>query len=117
MSAADARVEAFLADQDKAQRDLLQAARALLDDGLPKATCTIKWNVPVWTGTRNVAALMPYPDRVHLTFFRGRQLPDPKGLLEGAGQEVRHVKLRAVRDLKDPAVKALVRAAWRLDQA
>lgn len=115
--AGSARVAAFIADQPKGQRDLLLACQALLDEGLPGATCAIKWGVPVWTGNANVAGLMPYPDRVNLALFRGARLADPRGLLQGTGKDMRHVRLAAVRDLKDPAVKALVRQAWRLDQA
>lgn len=96
---------------------MLAAARALLDEGFPGASCAIKWNVPVWTGARNVAALMAYPQHVNLQFFQGSRLPDPQRRLEGKGETMRHVKLPAARDVKDPAVKALVRNAWRLDQA
>jgi hypothetical protein len=111
------RVEAFIADQPKALQPILAAARALLDEGLPGATCSIKWNLPVWTGKGNVAALMVHAQHVNLQLFKGSGLPDPQGRLEGKGQAMRHVKLRAARDVKDPAVKALVRNAWRNDQA
>ena len=53
---------------------------------------------------------------MNLQFYRGTSLPDPDGLLEGTGKELRHVKLRHAKDARTPAVKALVRAAWRLDQ-
>lgn len=112
-----ARVDAFIADQPKALQPTLAAARALLDEGLPGASCSIKWNVPVWTGNRNVAALMVHPQHVNLQLFKGSSLPDPQRRLEGKGTAMRHVKLRAARDVKDPAIKALVRNAWRNDQA
>lgn len=113
----DARVAAFFDGQPAPLRGLMAATRRLLDDGLPKASCAIKWNVPVWTGRRNIASVMPHPDRVNLQFFQGALLPDPQRLLDGSGTAMRHVKLHSARDLKDPSVKALVRAAWRADQA
>jgi hypothetical protein len=116
-AAGDARVEAFLADQDKALRPILEGARGLLDQGLPDARCSLKWNVPVWTGAGNIAALMPHTAHVNLQFFQGNRLPDPRRLLEGKGAAMRHLKVHTARELKDPGVKALVRAAWRLDQA
>lgn len=111
------RVLAYIAQQPLAVRPILEAGRALLDDGLPGATCSIKWGVPVWTGARNVAALMAYPEHVNLQFFQGASLADPEGLLEGTGTAMRHAKLRAAREVRTPAIKALVRHAWRLDQA
>jgi hypothetical protein len=111
------RVDAYLAEQPKALQPTLAAARALLDEGLPGAACGIKWNTPVWSGNGNVVGLMAYPSHVNLAFFQGARLPDPRRRLEGSGELMRHVKLHAARDVKDPAVKALVRSAWRLDQA
>src|SRR5687767_13401988 len=70
-----ARVDAYIADQPKALQPTLAAARSLLDEGLPGASCSIKWNVPVWTGNGNVAALMPHPKHVNLQFFQGGRLP------------------------------------------
>ena len=112
-----ARIDAYIADQPKALQPTLVAARALLDEGLPGASCAIKWNMPVWSGNGNVVGLMTYPDHANLAFFQGTRLPDPQRLLKGTGDKMRHVKLHAAKDLKDPAVKALVRSAWRLDQA
>lgn len=110
-------VDGYLAVHGKERSAVLQAAAKLLDDGLPGAKRGLKWGYPTWTGRRNVVALVAYDDRVNLQFFQGASLPDPTGLLEGTGVGMRHVKVRSVKDLKDPAVKALVRHAWRLDQA
>jgi len=112
-----ARIDAYIADQPKALQPTLAAARALLDEGLPGSKCSIKWNTPVWSGNGNVVGLMAYPGHVNLAFFQGTRLPDPQRILQGTGDKMRHVKLAAARDVKSPAIKALVRNAWRLDQA
>ena len=66
--------------------------------------------------------LMPQRAWLNLGFYQGVRLPDPSGLLAGAGKALRHVKLRAVSDLGaadlgpadlGPAVVALVQAAIR----
>jgi hypothetical protein len=110
-------VEAYIRAHGKERGAVLDAAAALLDDGLPGAKRGIKWGYPTWTGKGNVVALLAYDDHVNLQFFQGASLADPEGLLEGTGVSMRHVKIRSARDLKVPAVKALVRNAWRLDQA
>lgn len=116
-AAADPRVEAWIEGQPKDLRPLCRAVRDLLDEGLPGAAASLKWSQPTWTGNGNVAGLAAFDGRVHLVLHRGADLPDPQGVLEGTGKLVRHVKLRHARDVQVPAVKALVRAAWRLDQA
>ena len=112
----DARVDAWLRTQPKGSRDLCAAARSSLGEALPGARETIKWGYPTWVGKGNIAALAPHAEHVNLQFYRGTSLPDPGGLLEGTGKAMRHVKLRAVKDLKTPDVKGLLRAAWRIDQ-
>ena len=55
----------------------------------------------------------PHTQWVNLGFFRGALLADPAGLLEGTGAKMRHVKVRAVREVAAPALRRLVQAAWR----
>jgi hypothetical protein len=49
-----------------------------------------------------------------LFFYRGRELDDESGLLEGGGKDARFLRLRAPADVERPAVKRLVRAAFAL---
>ncbi len=44
-------------------------------------------------------------------FFHGADLPDPAGLLEGAGARMRHVKLRWGQAFDERALVALITAA------
>jgi hypothetical protein len=47
-------------------------------------------------------------------FYRGRELDDPSGLLQGSGKDTRFVTLRSAADAEMPAVRRLVRAAFKL---
>jgi len=47
-------------------------------------------------------------------FYRGRELDDSSGLLQGSGKDTRFVTLRSPADAEKPAVKRLVRAAFKL---
>jgi len=49
---------------------------------------------------------------VSVGFFRGSELADPQGLLEGAGKRMRHVKLRPENQLDETALRALIDAAY-----
>jgi len=48
---------------------------------------------------------------VNVGFFRGAALPDPRGLLEGAGKRMRHVKLKRGVASDEAALEQLLRAA------
>ncbi len=58
-----------------------------------------------------IGAIALQKSYVNLMFSKGTQLPDPKGLLEGTGKSARHIKIRTADDLKNPAVKKLLKEA------
>ena len=49
----------------------------------------------------------------NIGFFFGAELPDPRGLLEGSGKRMRHVKLRWGAPFDETALAELVSAAYR----
>jgi hypothetical protein len=51
------------------------------------------------------------PGYVQFGFFHGSSLKDPKGLLEGKGEYVRHTKVRQPSDIDTRAFAALLRQA------
>jgi hypothetical protein len=54
-----------------------------------------------------------YPNWVTLFFLPGTDLHDPHGLLEGAGKQVRSIRLRNPAQIDTPAVRALIAQAAR----
>src|SRR5215472_13772521 len=60
-------------------------------------------------GYEAIVALAIFPGGVKLYF--DKSLPDPKGLLEGAGSKVRSVTLEAASDLDHGDINALIKDA------
>jgi hypothetical protein len=54
-----------------------------------------------------------FRSHVNVGFFHGASLPDPEGLLEGAGKYMRHVKLRVGQTVDAPALEALINASYQ----
>lgn len=50
-------------------------------------------------------------DHVNLGFNQGAELPDPLELLEGPGKMLRHLKISATQDLRNPAIRDLLETA------
>ena len=57
--------------------------------------------------------LAPRKAHVNIRFFDGVDLDDPAEMLKGTGKRLRHVKLRSVGDLRNPALLTLLRKASR----
>ena len=49
---------------------------------------------------------------VNVGFFRGAEISDPEGLLEGTGKFMRHVKLKPERDVDPAALTNLIKTAY-----
>jgi hypothetical protein len=65
----------------------------------------------------NVVGIGTFPGHASLFFYRGRELDDGSGLLQGGGKEMRFITLRAPADAERPAVKRMVRRAFKLERA
>jgi hypothetical protein len=63
---------------------------------------------PGYRGLRFTVA--PYAAHVTFGVDHGASLPDPAGLLTGAGKVHKHVKLRTVADVEAPALADLIAA-------
>ena len=55
-----------------------------------------------------------YPRWVSVYFFRGAELDDPDGVLEGSGKGMRHIKLREPKEASAAALRAMVRQAFKI---
>lgn len=55
--------------------------------------------------------ILPHKSWVNLGFFRGATLADPKGLLEGTGKNMRHVKIHSLEAAANDELKTLIRLA------
>lgn len=62
----------------------------------------------------NVVGIGTFPDHSTLFFYRGRELDDGSGLLQGGGKDSRFITLHSPADVESPAVKRLVRKAFKL---
>jgi hypothetical protein len=65
---------------------------------------------PAERASEAILSVALYPRWVSLFFLQGAALPDPAGLLRGAGNVVRHIVLASPEDLDRPAISALIEA-------
>jgi hypothetical protein len=83
-------------------RDCGDDVRELLHDGHPTAC----------VGDAAFAYVNAFTAHVNVGFFRGAEIADPEGLLEGTGKFMRHVKLRPERHVDSTALMKLVDTAY-----
>jgi len=109
-----ASFDEYFADQGPKSRAIIRALRKFVARAAPQLEESVKWGNGCWLkGDDPVCYVYSAPDHVQFGFFAGSALDDPKGLLEGAGKYVRHIKLRGAADLDERAVRAILRQAAR----
>jgi hypothetical protein len=104
----------YLKDQSAENQTIIRALRRFVRRIAPKLAEAVKWGNGCWVGEQGpVAYVYSATGYVQLGFFHGASLKDPKGLLEGKGEYVRHTKVRAAAEIDERAFAALLRQAAR----
>jgi hypothetical protein len=125
-----ARNEISVSDQltkiPPAVRPIVQAARRTVKAVAPKAdeisyqsqpprSRTYMWKIVRYAvDGANVVGIGTFARHSTMFFYRGRELDDSSGMLEGSGKDSRFITLRTPADAERPAVKRMVRKAFKL---
>lgn len=113
------QLDLFIGKYSQAVAADARYALAFLHNRLPSATRLVYDNYnalavgfgPSEKASEAIISIALYPAYVSLFLLNGATLDDAHGLLEGKGSQVRHIKLRQVKQLEDPNVLALIDAA------
>jgi hypothetical protein len=109
-----------------AVRPIVQAARRTVKAAAPKAeevsyrsqpprSSSYMWKLARYTvDGANVVGIGTFPKYATLFFYRGRELDDGSGLLEGGGKAARFIRLVTAADAERVVVKQIVRKAFKL---
>src|SRR3989449_11629010 len=109
-----------------AVRPIVQAARRTVKAVAPTAneisyqsepprSSTYMWKIVRYAvDGANVVGIGTFARHSTMFFYRGRELDDGSGLLEGSGKDSRFITLRAPADAEHPAVKHLLKKAFKL---
>ncbi len=94
------QITEYINNLPKEQQEIMQAVRALIHQKVENVTEEFKWSRPVFKLEKDFAYLQANKNHVNLGFYKDfEKLKDPKGLLEGTGKTMRHIKLKTVADI------------------
>jgi hypothetical protein len=102
----------YLDAQGARNQAIIRVLRRFVKRVAPGLSEAVKWGNGCWVGSGGPVAYV-YSDKeyVQFGFFRGSSLKDPKSLLEGKGQYVRHIKVRGASAIDERAFGALLKQA------
>ena len=97
-----ASFDEYMADQSLKNRSIIRALRRFVKRVAPRLDESVKWGNGCWLKEDvPIAYVYSATEYVQFGFFRGSALKDPQKLLEGAGQYVRHIKVRKLSDIDE----------------
>ncbi len=126
---AEVSVSAHLRKMSPDVRPIVEAARGMVMAIAPNANeipyqsrppraASAMWKIARYAiEGANVVGVGTFPKHSTLFFYRGRELDDGTGLLQGSGKDTRFITLRTPADADLPAVRKLVRKAFKLGGA
>lgn len=117
VEAVDEEVDRLLNNYDAGIKEIALLTRDLISKLVPKAKEKVYfgWRIIRFSIDGEMSgqfiAIGPGRKYVNLYFMNGTSLDDPKGLLEGTGKNMRHVKLKEPKQLNQAALKTLIKTA------
>ena len=109
------KIDEYIEKLDSPKREVAEALCRLVAEEAPEATGAIKWGMPNFEQNGSLCYIDGSRRQVNFGFFQSALLPDPDGLLEGTGKAMRHIKVRDLERLPEESIRALIRAAVRLN--
>jgi len=97
------------------QRSVIEKLRAVVKAAAPNAAESIKWGQPVYEHKGPFSYIKAHATHVNFGFWRGAELDDPKRMLQGEGERMRHVKILETHVLDEVVLAALVKQAAALN--
>ncbi len=113
---AEKTVDGYIQSLEDWKAEVVGEVRRIVRSAAPQASEAIKWAQPVYETNGPFAYIKAFKNSVNFGFWRGVELQDPHGLLQGSGEKMRHVRLTGVEDIKTEAFIDFVRQAVELNE-
>jgi hypothetical protein len=112
---APSTIEEYIEGLGDWRGEVVRAVDALVRKAAPDASASIKWAQPVYEQDGPFAYVKAFGSSVNFGFWRGTDLSDPDGRLEGTGDRMRHVKVISPDDVDAKRFSAWVKEAVALN--
>lgn len=113
---AEKTVDGYIAGLEGWQAEIVSEVRKIIRATAPEAEEAVKWAQPVYSSNGPFAYIKAFKNAVNFGFWRGVDLNDADGLLQGTGDKMRHVKLVSMEDIKPEIFSAFVQQAVSLNE-
>ena len=108
-------VDEFVTSLTGWKKEVAEELRKIIRGASRELTEEVKWGWPCYTADgKKICGFMDMKETVNFVLYLGAELDDARGLIEGTGKSMRHVKLRSSSDIRKPAFTKFIKQSIRL---
>ena len=108
-------VDIYITQLEEWQAEIVSKVRTIILEAAPEADESIKWAQPVYEVNGPFAYIKAFKNSVNFGFWRGVDIHDPHGLLQGTGEKMRHIRLTSLEDIDGEAFTDFIHQAVKLN--
>ena len=112
---AEKTVDGYIAQLEGWKAEVVSRVRRIVLEAAPEAKESIKWAQPVYEVNGPFCYIKAFKNSVNFGFWRGVDIEDLEGLLQGSGEKMRHVKLTGVDGIDEKVFAGFIRQAVQLN--
>lgn len=109
-------VDEYIESLEDWKGDVVARVRKIVLEAAPEARESIKWAQPVYETNGPFSYIKAFKNSVNFGFWRGVEINDNAGLLQGSGEKMRHFKLTGIEDIKEEIFAEYVKQSVALNQ-
>jgi len=111
------KVQEYLSSVPESSGEILQTLSAIILETDPRIIEEIKWGNPAYSYLGIMIYLRAFKEHATLGFFRGNEVADPEGRLEGHENPVmRSIKYRSPEEIDAEVVREYVSRAMKANE-
>ena len=108
-------VDEYIAGLVPWQADIVTRIREIIFNVAPDTKELYKWGQPVFEKDGPLAYIKAFKHVVNFGFWRGADIIDPSGFLEGDGEKMRHIQLKSLDQVNTDLLTDFVRQAVKIN--
>ncbi len=112
---AEKTVDGYIDSLEGSKAEIVRKVRKIVRSAAPEASESIKWAQPVYEMNGPFCYIKAFKNSVNFGFWRGVDINDPNGLLQGSGEKMRHIRLSTVDDILEQTFAGFVKEAVELN--
>ncbi len=110
-------VDRYVAAVHGPVQEIVKWLRGLVLRTAPELREELRMGVPTYVGKDWICYIADYTKHANLGFYRGAEIGDTRGILEGTRKGLRHVKAKKQDRGLEEKLTALIRDAVAIDEA